>query len=131
MSNFVRMFKPQFADLVEAGTKLQTVRPVPKRMPGPGDTISLRTWTGRPYCSKMRVLLEARITAVEAVEIQEHGIWCMDSYIRSRERLDVFARADGFEGWRDLAAWFQQEHGLPFKGILISWKATNSAKIVA
>ena len=41
-SSFVRMFKPQFAGLVERGENLQTVRPIPKRMPKPGDKISLR-----------------------------------------------------------------------------------------
>lgn len=49
--NYVRMFKPQFAPLVESGKKLQTVRPTPKRMPKPGDKISLREWTGLPYRS--------------------------------------------------------------------------------
>jgi hypothetical protein len=69
------MFKPQFADLVEAGTKLQTVRPVPSRLPGPGDTISLRTWTGKPYRSKMRLLREARIKEVVSVEIQKNCLY--------------------------------------------------------
>lgn len=45
-AHFVRMFKPQFAPMVENGTKLQTVRPRPKRMPKEGDAISLRCWTG-------------------------------------------------------------------------------------
>ena len=41
----VRMFKPQFAPLVKAGTKRQTIRPVPKRLPQPGDLESWREWT--------------------------------------------------------------------------------------
>src|SRR5262245_11304591 len=36
-ANFVRMFKPQFAPMVESGQKCQTVRPTPKRIPHPGD----------------------------------------------------------------------------------------------
>jgi hypothetical protein len=40
-ASFVKTFKPQFAPLVERGEKLQTVRPVPKRMPKPKDRISL------------------------------------------------------------------------------------------
>ena len=41
----VRMFKPQFAPLVKAGTKRQTIRPVPKRLPQPGYLESWREWT--------------------------------------------------------------------------------------
>lgn len=51
-ASFVRMFKPHFALLVESGAKAQTVRPTPKRMPKPGDRISLRCWSGAPYRSK-------------------------------------------------------------------------------
>ena len=122
---FVRMFKPQFASLVEAGTKLQTVRPTPKRMPQAGDRISLRAWTGKPYRSKQRVLLEAVITKVQPVEITETGI-AVSSYA---EPYDDFARADGFKDFFALADWFNATHGLPFEGIVIHWsngEATES-----
>lgn len=127
MSNFVRMFKPRFAALVEAGTKLQTVRPVPSRLPGPGDTISLRTWTGKPYRSKMRLLREARITAVVAIEISEDQIHYDNFLCVARHNLDNFANADGFKGWIEMREWFRAEHGLPFKGILIQWEPKISA----
>jgi len=122
MSHFTRLFKPQFAPLVESGAKLQTVRPTPIRMPAPGDTISLRTWEGAPYRSKQRVLREATITEVGTVEIYRRddkvpilrigGLWTDP---------DQFAALDGFDSWDAMVAWFEKEHGLPFAGIVIRW----------
>lgn len=114
---FVRLFMPRFAPLVEAGTKLQTVRPFPKRMPKPGDKISLRCWTDRPYRSKQRVLMESTITEVSIVDITENGI-AVNSYA---EPCDEFARADGFRDFYELCDWFRETHGLPFHGIVIRW----------
>ena len=112
------MFKPQFAGLVERGEKLQTVRPTPKRMPKPGDRISLRCWTDKPYRSKQRVLMESTICEVSMVDITENGI-AVNSYA---EPCDDFAKADGFRDFFELRDWFRETHGLPFEGILIRWQ---------
>lgn len=117
----VRMFKPQFAPLVESGEKCQTVRPTPKRMPKPGDRISLRMWTGKPYRSKQRVLRESVISEVAAVDITETGI-AVNSYA---EPCDDFARADGFQDFYELRDWFKATHGLPFRGVVIKWHNCN------
>lgn len=117
-ASFVRLFQPRFAALVEAGTKTQTVRPWPSRMPKAGDKISLRAWTGKPYRSKQRVLREAVITACLPVDISEHSV-AVNSCV---EICDDFARADGFLNFNDMAAWFQEVHGLPFYGVLIRWE---------
>lgn len=119
--NFVRMFKPRFAALVEAGTKTQTVRPKPKRMPRPGDTISLRCWSGKPYRSKQRVIREAVITEVHPVFITPHGL-SVNRQLLTLADTEAFARADGFSDWANMRTWFEVEHGLPFEGILIRWK---------
>lgn len=128
MSHFVRLFKPRFAALVESGAKLQTVRPTPMRMPRPGDTISLRTWTGKPYRSKMRVLRESVVTVVAPVHINEFGIshvGPIKSYAPQTGELkagyEAFARADGFKDFAEMRDWFLAEHGLPFTGIVIFW----------
>lgn len=113
----VKMFKPQFAALVEAGTKCQTVRPWPKRTPKVGDQISLRTWTGLSYRSKQRVLREATIEAVDLVAISETGV----KIEGKPEAEDAFARADGFKDFAEMRDWFSAQHGLPFVGILIQW----------
>lgn len=118
------MFKPQFAQLVELDLKLQTVRPKPERMPKPGDKLSLRAWTGKPYRSKQRVLKETVVASVEPITIDagmlKRGVvvWI---YTARSHAMNRFARADGFANWQDLSAWFQAQHGLPFEGILIKW----------
>jgi hypothetical protein len=125
---FVRLFKPQFATLVEHRIKRQTVRPTPKRMPRPGDRISLRAWTGLPYRTPQRVLLESIVTRVSDITLEPTRLWLNERLITKHPRrssgdqtLDSFAMADGFESWPAMAAWFEREHGLPFNGILIEW----------
>ena len=120
----VRMFKPQFAPLVESGVKLQTVRPTPKRMPKPGDRISLRMWTGKPYRSKQRVLRESTITAVEKISMCDTGrelLVYVDSHELHPEQINEFAKADGFKDGIELFNWFEATHGLPFDGVVIKW----------
>jgi len=114
----VRLFAPQFAELVASGAKTQTVRPVPVRIPLPGDTISLRTWTDKPYRSKQRVLREAKIFEVSSCTIFESAV-----YVNGKpEHRHEFAVADGFTDYGELVEWFKNVHGLPFNGICIKWK---------
>ncbi len=117
----VRMFKPRFAPLVKSGAKRQTIRPVPKRMPKVGETISCREWSGKPYHSKQRVLREATITEVHGVSVDIVGIWFGSNWQGAHHLLDAFSRDDGFENWDDMRDWFLRTHGLPFEGILIRW----------
>ena len=119
-ASFVRLFKPQFAELVEAGTKRQTVRPTPKRMPKPSDKISLRCWTGKPYRSPQRVLREAVIVQVDTVKIGT-GIVVNGESLNCQQRA-LFAQADGFECPNRMYEWFEETHGLPFVGIVIHWQ---------
>lgn len=114
---FVRMFKPQFAAAVKAGTKRQTVRPVPKRMPAAGDWISLRTWSGAPYRSRQMVLGESVIERVARCSIDVAGLVTIDG----EPAADGFALADGFRSHRELVEWFRAQHGLPFEGVVIFW----------
>lgn len=126
-ASFVRMFKPRFAAMVERGEKLQTVRPVPKRMPKPGDKISLRAWTEKPYRSKHRVLRDAVITSVYRITIEDpmrtRETWGLkkDGICMSLEACKEFAKADGFTTMHEMLQWFHTTHGLPFEGIAIHW----------
>lgn len=126
---FVRLFKPEFAPLVESGAKTRTVRPTPKRMPRLGDLISLRCWTGKPYRSKQRVLREAVITAFGRIHITQFGISHVGPILRDSlntpatyQYYNEFARADGFKDFDEMRDWFEREHSLPFSGIMIFWK---------
>lgn len=124
----VKMFKPKFSPLVEQGAKKQTMRPTPKRPPPKvGTVISLREWTGKPYRSKQRVLLESVITKVE--EVWFNGVTLLfGEEIKNTTALlpsatqEAFAQADGFSCLREMAQWFEETHGLPFKGIVIHWR---------
>lgn len=116
------MFKPQFAKLVQNGTKRQTIRPVPKRLPALGAVESWREWKGKPYRSKHRELAVVMLTNVQIVEICEAGIR------NNRGRLLPYlvalatARADGFSDWREMREWFKAQYGLPFVGVVIEAK---------
>lgn len=130
---FVKMFKPQFAPLVKAGTKRQTIRPTPKRMPQSGDVIDCREWTGAPYRSPQRRLIEAPIVSVLLVRITSEAV-ITESYEvvswmnKPRGMRDEFARADGFDSFEQMVQWFKKEHGLPFTGILIKWAPPGDRK---
>jgi hypothetical protein len=110
------MFKPQFADLVAAGRKCQTISPMPKRMPLPGDVISLR--------SKQKVLREATIKSVTPITLAAVNgrLDIRLGYLRLYpNEVWGFAQADGFAREQEMRDWFQAQHGLPFHGVLIQW----------
>ena len=121
--NFVRMFQPRFAALVDAGVKKQTVRPVPKRLPEPGDLLDAREWIGRPYRSKQRKIGRFRITRVCPIFIDAYGVSL--GYGNGRWiAVDPtkFARADGFEGFEELwSSFWEFYHEERFHGIVIFW----------
>jgi len=101
----VKMFKPQFADLVARGIKCQTIRPMPKRHPKNGDILSCRRWADTPYRSKQIILLEAPLIDFCAVSISEETIVVENKVLINREE-DHLAKADGFESAKELRDWF-------------------------
>jgi hypothetical protein len=123
--NHVFMFQPRFTPLVEARTKLQTIRPHRKRMPVAGDVLSLRAWTGKPYRSKQRILRDAIVSKVEDIWIYEWGALMMPDAFNpqrlSARELQNVAEADGFKSWADMHTWFHDNHKLPFHGFIIKW----------
>lgn len=132
-ARFVRLFQPRFAEAVRAGTKRQTIRPVPGRLPMVGDTISLRMWTGKPYRSKQALLRTEVIQSVKICCITREGIarqapdGCLLQIAGVRiicengSEADRFARDDGFKDFEEMRSWFERQHGLPFDGLIISW----------
>lgn len=120
-ARFVRMFKPRFAARVEAGTKTQTVRPTPARMPKAGDKLSLRMWTGKPYRSKQREVRAATVLHVARIKLDGLAMW-FDGVRASEAKQEAFAIADGFSTAHEMRDWFENEHGLPFEGIVIVWQ---------
>lgn len=125
----VKMFQPRFAPLVEAGVKLQTVRPTPKRMPKVGEPISLRAWTGKPYRSKQRVLRESVVTECHPITIHSGGIK-IDGVPKYCSWVIDFAVRDGFKDFGEMLSWFICTHGLPFTGIVIKWSPDHLCQSV-
>lgn len=123
-----KTFKPRFAGLVVVGIKTSTIRPSPRRLqdvPRPGDILCARAWEGRPYRSKQRILGEWTITEVRIATVTMAGVRVLEgAYSKALDRDGVSGR-EGFSDWVEMRNWFEAEHGLPFTGILIEWKATR------
>ena len=121
------MFKPEFAPLVRAGTKKQTIRPPRERAFAIGDYVSLRKWLGKPYRSKQEELCEGTVTNVRPIAIslradeKGHRVWLAGAgYLKGRE-LNALAKADGFKTYPEFIEFFKSVHGLPFRGVVINW----------
>lgn len=125
----VLTFQPRFAGLVRTGAKRQTIRLERKRPIKPGDELSLREWSGRPYLSKQNVLRDGeRCSSTEEFRIENHGFedFNLTMFHLNGNMLDLLdmeklALADGFSDLYEMYTWFCKTHGIPFKGVLIKW----------
>lgn len=111
-------FKKRFAEAVEAGWKLQTIRAPRKRPIKPGDRLYLYTGMRTKGCRKLG---EGRCTATTKIGVREHGITCGLQIVIARWR-ESFAELDGFGSWIEMREWFRKEYELPFTGVLIEWR---------
>jgi hypothetical protein len=123
----VYMFRDRFAELVRDGSKRQTIRHGLPRCK-PGDAMSLRRWTGKPYRSKqeeLRVAVCAEVTLCYASVVRGLGWFIVvGTDARSHvygDALEDLARADGFVDAEDMEQWFVATHGCDFHGHLIKW----------
>jgi hypothetical protein len=127
MSHHVLLFQDRFADLVLRSEKLNTIRPERIRKIKAGDTLSLRRWTGRPYCSRQEQLRTAVVVSTSAVRIVASPVNGGDAIISvggvrlNRQESEDFSVGDGFTGLQDFALWFFRTHGPVFHGRLIRW----------
>ena len=118
----VKMFDARFAPLVKAGTKKQTVRPLPKEMPQAGDAISLRMWEKSPDGMNQVILRTSTVSKVEFIDIAQTGwCWVSDLSLKYLSVADAFAQADGFTNWAEMRDWIKETYGFPFSGIVIHW----------
>lgn len=123
-------YQRRFAPLIKLGIKTQTIRGPRNRHARPGELIQhytgLRTKAAAKICSDTRCVRVDPITLrfspslggapvlLNAVEIDGFKV----------NDLDHFARLDGFEGRRDMSAFWVQQHGpmAEFHGVLIIWE---------
>lgn len=119
----VLMVQNRFEQPILDRIKNTTIRPPRKDgrpRAKPGEQLSIRVWTGAPYRSKQREILQVTVKFVMPVEIDVLGIKRTDMPVEF-DRTKI-AKADGFKNWREMRAWFLFTHGLPFTGVLIHWE---------
>lgn len=121
-------FKPQFVLPIELGIKRQTIRRLRKRNARPGDGLQLYTGprmrprkVGDADCIDAGPIhISLREDHVDANLSVGGGLCAM-----TESELDDFAKADGFEDWDGLKAFWRTTHGLDdFHGWLTQWGDT-------
>lgn len=127
-------FKARFAAPILAGTKRQTIRDDRKRHARPGEEVQLYTGMRTKHC---KLIGRATVLAVHPVTLYLSGIqegyskgWSetnrdprFASWDVHKAECNAFAKLDGFGSWRDLKAFWAEEHaGVDrFDGVLIRW----------
>jgi hypothetical protein len=126
------LFLPRFHDAIRSGTKRQTIRR-PRLYPiRPGDLLSLRGWSGAPYRSPQVVLRDVVCASVEPIAIGLDDTLSPSIDVARIEvppdRLDEFARADGFAAFADFEAHWSSKRSWfgVFEGVLIRWEAHHA-----
>lgn len=118
-------FQSRFVPAIEAGTKRQTIRAHGKRRHvRPGGAIQLYTGMRTRGCRKLGDAVALRVVPIR---LERHGgkyrSITIDGAALDPERLDAFARADGFSDAAEMAAYWQATNGdaVVFEGVLIEW----------
>jgi hypothetical protein len=126
-------FQRRFVDPIKAGTKRQTIRARRKNLGShgkPGGPISLVHGSrfkpvplGSSVCRAVNPITLNLALGVVRQELGPRHI----SIVDAPGPLDTFARADGFEDWADLCAFWAHHHpGLTlFHGIITTWGDLN------
>ena len=115
-------FKRQFIEPIQTGRKRQTMRNERARHARAGEAIQLYTamrtkqcrLIGRATCENV---MPVRLDFVRSRVELPHGVF--DRQVE----LDTFARSDGFDDWRALAAFWKNENGATtqWSGVVITW----------
>jgi len=117
-------FQKRFAPKVESGEKGQTIRSYRKdcRNPRAGQTAYLYFGMRTKSCRKLG---ESLIKSVDPIAIKRNG-YMVNIIVGAKElnyrEKETLSKADGFENFDEMVAWFEKTHGLPFYGLLIKWR---------
>ena len=125
MRRHVIMCQQRFSHKILDGKKVHTIRPVRKRLIYPGDILDLRQWYALPYRSKQQKIAEKECVSVQPIHINEtfsDFMFLIGSHKLTKDEWPQFSRNDGFDCTTDMLDFFRETHGLPFNGILITWK---------
>ena len=119
-------FKKQFADSVENGIKRQSIRPVRKNAINVGDNIYLYTGQRTKAC---RFLGTAKCTETFSIAIkQEKSKLPIVIIANSTESIEDIAKKDGFNSVEDFLAFFRNQYGNEFFGLVIRWSKISKQK---
>lgn len=118
-------FQQRFRESILAGTKRQTIRSERKRHARAGEALQLYTGMRTRQCS---LILRTVCLDVAPVRLRfNRGAVVLSGVeITDPRDLDDFARADGFQDWRDLFTYWGVMHpqAVVFDGVLIRWTPT-------
>lgn len=126
-------FQPRFVPLIEAGTKLSTIRRRPKtgRLPEPGETVNLYVYQRTKRCRLVKTVTVSLVRPI-VVSIDEDDRGnptieeiALDGTKLLRGGIEALARADGFENAFQMAEFFAHQYGgEDITGYLIEWHPT-------
>lgn len=113
-------FKQQFAEAVESGEKFSTIRPYRKDGKDPQEGQMAYLYTGM-RTANCRKLGEGTIADVKTIAITTQGSLQVDGDLVMPIGRKIIALADGFDDYQQFVDFFDNQYGLPFHGLHISW----------
>jgi hypothetical protein len=123
---FLYNFKPRFVPLIEAGTKLQTIRPlrVDCRVPRVGDMAHLYVYL---RTARTRLIAKREIVRVRSIliDLNEPVPIVLDGTPMRRHQLGDFVKADGFANPAEFTLFFRDQYGLTMQGHCIQWEPAS------
>lgn len=99
--------------------KHHTIRPGSRFKPG--DIVSLRVWSDKPYRSKQIEFAQVEVKKVWEIEIS--AFWFINNSILEHEKVIELAKNDGLE-YDDFISWFNihpKKNNEVFRGQIICW----------
>ena len=109
-----------FKEKVKSGAKCQAIAKKFRKNPiKAGDKLNL-CWKQRSSeCEKLGEAICVRVTPIEITTSYFSLPYILGGTMNV---LNAFAIVDGFDNWNQLINFFEETHGLPFKGVLIEWE---------
>jgi hypothetical protein len=111
-------FKKQFAPLVQSGKKRQTIRATRKVPIWIGDTLYLYTEMRTKNCRRLRAVM---CRDVRNIVIYKNRKTKISGVTLTLQQMNLLAMDDGFSHFKSMGDFFEQTHGLPFRGQIIRW----------
>ncbi len=122
-------FQNRFAEMIERGEKLQTIRKTDKGAKL-GDKAYLYTGQRTKKCRPLGMgIIHGVMPVIISINTTKAGFVYFPSFpgeffetLLSGNRLDEFAKRDGFNDQQEFVQFFKHHYGLPFEGYLHTWK---------